>query len=348
MRRVMRQGLAAPRHLCHSAGIDWGLVMNALEPALAADKQGRCLNCATPLTGPFCASCGQKARIHRSLAAFFSDLVAGLFNFESRFWRTLPMLFWCPGDLTRRYVEGERARFISPIALYLFSVFLMFAALGFTGTGMDGFKVNGLAEIAEVSRTELAELDRQRAEAVRAKAPTAELDRKIAAKREEIQGMDNVLNGRFSTQLDNAPNDAPPWLVNGLKKVARDPRQFMNHVQEAASKYSWALIPLSLPFMFLLFPFRRRHVFDHAVFVTYSLSFMMILILLGSLMVVVGASAWVPWLLLVPPVHMYRQLKGAYGLRRRSALPRTFLLLIFSFVALSLFGAAILALGVLE
>ena len=40
------------------------------------------------------------------------------------------MLAWRPGELTRRYIDGQRARFISPIALFLFCVFLMFAALG--------------------------------------------------------------------------------------------------------------------------------------------------------------------------------------------------------------------------
>ncbi len=43
------------------------------------------------------------------------------------------MLAWHPGHLTRRYIEGERATFVSPIALFLFSVFLMFGVAGLTG-----------------------------------------------------------------------------------------------------------------------------------------------------------------------------------------------------------------------
>jgi len=54
---------------------------------------------------------------------------AGVLNFEGKFWRTLPMLAWCPGILTRRYIDGQRARFISPIALFLFSVFLLFGTI---------------------------------------------------------------------------------------------------------------------------------------------------------------------------------------------------------------------------
>ena len=60
-------------------------------------------------------------------------------------------------------------------------------------------------------------------------------------------------------------------------------------VQDAASKYSWLLIPLSVPFMWLLFPFRRRfNTYDHTVFVTYSLSFMMMLVIVGGLLVAAG------------------------------------------------------------
>ena len=81
-------------------------------------------------------------------------------------------------------------------------------------------------------------------------------------------------------------------------------------VQDAASKYSWLLIPLSVPFMWLLFPFRRRfNTYDHTVFVTYSLSFMMMLVIVGGLLVAVGLSTLASLLFFVPPFHMYRHLK---------------------------------------
>src|SRR5262245_40194325 len=116
-----------------------GLLARAVEPGAgeAVDDghthERNCLNCGATLTGPYCSACGQKAHVHRSLRAFMGDFVAGLMNFEGKFWRTLPMLALHPGEMTRRYIDGERARFISPIALYLFTVFAMFAVLNFTG-----------------------------------------------------------------------------------------------------------------------------------------------------------------------------------------------------------------------
>jgi hypothetical protein len=50
-----------------------------------------------------------------------------VFHFEGKIFRTLPMLVFRPGALTRRYIAGERARFVSPLALFLFTVFAMFA-----------------------------------------------------------------------------------------------------------------------------------------------------------------------------------------------------------------------------
>ena len=84
-------------------------------------------------------------------------------------------------------------------------------------------------------------------------------------------------------------------------------------VQDAASKFSWLLIPFSVPFLWLLFPLRRRYrLYDHTVFVTYSLSFMMILVIAGGLLVAAGCTSLASMLFFVPPIHMYRQLKGAY------------------------------------
>ena len=73
-----------------------------------------CLNCGASLIGPYCAACGQKAHVHRSLRGFMHDFIQGLFNFEGKIWQTLPMLARKPGEMTRRYIAGERARFVSP------------------------------------------------------------------------------------------------------------------------------------------------------------------------------------------------------------------------------------------
>ena len=335
-----------------------GLISRAVEPyAGEAGADGHthetnCLNCGTPLTGPFCSACGQKAHVHRSLRAFMGDFIAGLLNFEGKFWRTLPMLAWRPGEMTRRYIAGERARFISPVAIYLFTVFAMFAVLNFNGTfSTDGGPIGGAglqrglaAEIA-ADQARLDKLEALRVAAAAAGKPLTELDRQIAKRREEIADNQKVLSGEIFTSAE-VGQDMPDWIRPFVENAKDNPEAVSLKIQEAASKYSWLLIPISVPFLWLLFPFSRRYrMYDHTVFVTYSLSFMMILVIAAGLLVAVGVSGLAPLLFFVPPFHMYRQLKGAYQLGRYGALIRTFALVTFAFAAAALFAVTTVAIG---
>ncbi len=325
----------------------------AIEPRAGGEagrSDGACLNCSTPLTGAYCAACGQKARVHRSLRTFFGDLVQGLFNFEGKIWRTLPMLAWRPGEMTRRYVEGERARYVSPVALYLFSVFAMFAVLNFTGamTGDLGDINSNLPEVAAEKRGEIAELEAERRVAGVRKADLTTIDKRIAMKKEDLANIERLRQGKIVQFDDDGADDAPRWLREAGLKIQSNPEAFIAKVQDAASKYSWLLIPLSVPFLWLLFPFSRRyHLYDHTVFVTYSLSFMMMLAIAAGLFVSAGWIAIASLLFFLPPIHMYRQLRGAYRLGWFSALLRTLLLVTFACIVATLFLMVVFAIGAL-
>ena len=330
------------------------LLARAVEPSAGErDTDGHtheknCLNCGSRLIGPYCSACGQKAHIHRSVRAFFQDFVQGLFNFEGKIWRTLPMLAWRPGEMTRRYIAGERARFISPVALYLFTVFAMFAVLNFTGAlspshgknFRDGLK----SEIVE-DQAKLAKLEVQRKAAATAGKDLAELDRKIAKRQEDIADTQKMFNGQTLAAADSG-DETPGWIRPFIKNVKDNPDLVSMKVQDSVSKFSWLLIPLSVPFMWLLFPLRRRYnTYDHAVFVTYSLSFMMMLVVAGGLFVAIGLTTLASLLFFVPPFHMYRHLKQTYELGRFSAVMRTMALVTFAFIAAGLFAAATVAIG---
>jgi len=329
-----------------------GLLARAVEPGAGeagADghtHEKNCLNCGCKLVGDYCHRCGQKAHVHRSLRAFGQDFIAGILNFEGKFWRTLPMLAWRPGEMTRRYIAGERARYISPVALYLFTVFAMFAVLNFTGTfnplsGAGGIR-DDVRESIVTDQEALAEL-----EAERKNAPASEvagIDLRIAKRKKDIEEGERFLSGEaFSSE--EIGEGTPAWVVPLVQQASENPELLTSNIQDAASKYSWLLIPLSVPFLWLLFPLRRRKMYDHTVFVTYSLSFMMMLVIAGGLLVAAGMTALASMLFFVPPFHMYRQLKGAYQLGRFSAIMRTMALVTFAFIAAGMFMAAAVALG---
>lgn len=318
---------------------------------------GDCLNCATPLEGHhYCHHCGQNAHVHRTLAGLAHDFVHGILHFDGKFWRTLPMIVTAPGELTRRYVRGQRARFISPIAVYLFSVVAMFAFVVSIGTIDPGeVTVNTnqadtveeqqqIIDDLEASLADLDDKDFPGVSGVRAgvRSEIGKAERHLAKLegREEGSSADNNVS-LFDTEV--------PGLQDEIDKIEANPSLYLYKVQTKAYKLSWLLIPLSLPFMWLLFPFSRKYrMYDHAVFVTYSISFMMLLTLfVAGLAAIFGANDWLAWALLVPPVHMYRQLRGAYDLSRKGAILRAFLLTIFAGVVMLIFSGIMLALGAL-
>lgn len=329
-----------------------GLLARTFEPQVGEADTGHtheksCLNCGTKLVGPYCSACGQKAHVHRSVRAFFQDFVQGLFNFEGKIWRTLPMLAWRPGEMTRRYIAGERARFISPVALYLFTVFAMFAVLNFTGA-LNPTAAKNLPNAVKTGiandQRDLAKLEMKRKIEAAAGKSVTDLDTKIAKHQTDIAEAQKILSGNLVTT--DPGDETPSWIKPFIKNVRENPELVSMRVQDAASKYSWMLIPISVPFMWLLFPLRRKYnTYDHTVFVTYSLSFMMMLVVAGGLLVAAGLSGWAGLLFLVPPFHMYRHLKQTYELGRFSAIVRTMALMTFAFIAAALFMVTAVAIG---
>jgi len=318
-------------------------------------EHGLCLNCGTALVGDYCHACGQAEHVHRTLGSIGHDLLHGVFHFEGKIWRTLPMLVFHPGALTRRYVAGERARFVSPLALFLFMVFLMFASIHTFSGDLTG----GMPPAARAAAIKNIDKNISEAEAKLAKTmlPTGGAQPKATVDelRKELDGLHTargVLNGtRAPGNSDFTFLDLTtgwPALDKGIAKASANPGLMLYKLQSSAYKYSWALIPISTPFVALLFLWRRRYKFyDHAIFVSYSLAFMMMLVVAISLLITIGTPDTLINLtaILVPPVHMFAQLRGAYELRKRSALWRTVALITFAWLALIAFVALVLAMG---
>jgi Protein of unknown function (DUF3667) len=86
-----------------------------------------CLNCATPLVGPFCSSCGQRdVPPYPSVRELAVDAFWELSGWDGRFATTVRALFRRPGMLTREFLEVRRARYISPLRLYLMASLVYF------------------------------------------------------------------------------------------------------------------------------------------------------------------------------------------------------------------------------
>jgi Protein of unknown function (DUF3667) len=94
----------------------------------------QCPNCQAALAGPWCHACGQSSEeFHRSLVKLTAEAVGGLFDLDSRLWRTLPDLCLRPARLTRTFLDGHRISQVPPFRLFLVVVVLVFLAAGFGG-----------------------------------------------------------------------------------------------------------------------------------------------------------------------------------------------------------------------
>ena len=99
-----------------------------------------CHNCGIRLTGKFCAACGQKAvPLSVTVHDFFHEFTHEMLHVDGRIVQSIRRLLLSPGFLTREYIQGRRARWISPIRLYLIFSVLFFgvsALTGFRGVGL--------------------------------------------------------------------------------------------------------------------------------------------------------------------------------------------------------------------
>lgn len=372
-----------------------GLIAHAVTgdrgAAGAHGEHSACLNCGAPVVTPYCGQCGQGAHLHRSLSSLGHDILHGVFHFEGKVWRTLPELMLRPGHLTRRYVKGERAKFVSPMALFLFTVFLMFAVFGITGGALlssgsintpsgkvaigdwragirqeydktqaridrlqQQIKAPGLAT-AERGRleAEMSDLIDQRdgmaAFATGDWSKLSELDKRTRAREAAAQKGTDPLKARSGNDVRTGWTGFDAVLNKGIAHANDNPSLLLYKLKTSGYKYSWLLIPLSIPFLWILFFWRRDvHLYDHAIFTTYSISFMMVLVILLSIAAALGVPTviWGSALLIVPPLHIYKQLRTAYGASSRIVtLFRLMFLLVSTVIVATLFTLILAGLG---
>ena len=364
--------------------IEGGLAGSAVEPEGGKDGEitiydaEACANCKTVHTALYCPQCGQKRHVHRTLTAIFNDLIHGVLHLDGKFWLTLPLLVFKPGKLTRRYIDGERAKFVSPMAMFLFSVFAMFAIFQMIGLTAPTDLTAPSPEVIETRLTTELEKNEAALADVESELADASINQE---RREELESDRDRLQGERSQMEDiadlpfinveetPAPEEGPQtialdesgntrmtmeetgiqFLDEGLgKKWRENPGLMIYKLQANAYKFSWLLIPLSVPFVWLTFAWRRRFkAYDHAIFVTYSLAFMSLLFIAVSLIITFDRGVWLGVLLmmLAPPIHLYKQLRGTYDIGRFSAFWRLLVISGFIWVVIVLFFQILFLLG---
>ncbi len=98
--------------------------MNDTVPgATVAARPAACANCGAPFEPErrrFCPECGQETQLRApTFGEFLQQFGGAYFATEGALWRTLKLLLFKPGELTRQYLAGRRKHYVLPLRLYL-------------------------------------------------------------------------------------------------------------------------------------------------------------------------------------------------------------------------------------
>lgn len=346
-------------------GVTAALAAHAIDPPGAqrgAAEAAACRNCGAQAPGNFCPNCGQATHLHRSFTHAVEEFLHGVWHFDGKAWRTLPKLALDPGRLTRDYIHGHRARYIAPLALFLLSMFLMFFVFGLAGAPITDISAQ-VSTVAEADRG-IVSVDADIAAAERDPARREELAGLRAVRELLVARRARLASGKPISDGENfedavavaeraglaRPHVGDSPLETAARRAVANPELFLTRIQNKGYKLSFLLVPLSLPWLWLAFV-RRRDVrlYDHVVFLLYGLSFMALLLVVSRLLAMANAGGFaLVALMLIFPLHLARQLRGAYGLSIAGTAWRTVYLVGAAAITLMLYMALIVALGLLD
>lgn len=225
-----------------------------------------CVSCGSPLSGAYCAACGERApdERNRTLGDFLGDAVDALTNVNGKLLKTVRLLLLRPGFLSAEHARGARVPYMRPVQLFLVAnlVFFLWSFVPIFSTPLQvhtwsqGFPHRAIA---------------------------ADWVREAVAPQIDAEEFHTVLvawwQASFVTEAPEAPEaTAPP--AETLQALQELGRQFNARVELQGR----TLVVLMIP-MFALFPgvlnFRRRpHAIEHLVFATHFMSFLLFLALL--------------------------------------------------------------------
>jgi hypothetical protein len=299
-----------------------------------------CRNCDAPLTGPYCAQCGQHAHDSaRSLGALLHDAWHVITHVDSRFWSTLWLLLTRPGQLTLEYFAERRARYVPPVRLYLVISILFFGLNSLqsllrpevTLTDQDALK-HVAVDLEEFRRdARQAALEARKGAAAGNTTLAADDAAKVAAGGTAQAAPAEARDESGGLNLDLEDCDklkvSPHWLEQPLRDACRrnlaDHGKTLKHAIGAnIPKMMFVFLPLIALLMLLLYWSPRRYYVEHLVFVLHNHAALFLAMVLLSLLEI---AAWLLPALQRPAAvggvavlcyaawYVYRSMRRYYG-----------------------------------
>ena len=299
-----------------------------------------CLNCGALLRGQYCGSCGQRARSRLiSLWELIRDAFGDLFEFDSRLWRTVIPLLIRPGQLTRDYLAGRRARYMPPFRMYLVLSLIFFLVAFFDPREELALLYEPEGAVEDVADT-ATDPGTPAAEAPGATAAGAEPDDLAEADADadaDSEGIDVRVNGGDEDNCELTGydiSDMPQWfqlrfskervqevcnrIVNSEAGQAAFAEKLLDNIPIAL----FVMLPLMALVLALLYPLSRRYYVEHLLFFVHFHAFFFLLLILqilwGRLIASLALPGWIGILPIVAtsfyyPVYLFKAMRRVYG-----------------------------------
>jgi hypothetical protein len=299
--------------------LDVDQAMGVVTPALPGiglmPDVERCRNCGTPLSGRFCAECGQ--RHHKAVATLresFDDFAGSHFGFDTKFIHSIVPLLFRPGFLTREYCLGRQERYVKPFRLYLFSsiVFFFLAAFMWPQSDPVGISVDHHGKTAEMTQQQKDETRDQIAVALkqidekpgedsaekrfaksiledqlaRLDAPATKAAPVTASKGKPAASAavgDGNINLNIETPGKNTDVSQDPF-TSKLMSIKDHPNEFKHQFYQNLPKMMLLFMPLVAMFLKLLYIGSRRLFAEHFIFTLHFHALVFVIMLLVMLL----------------------------------------------------------------
>jgi len=269
---------------------------------------GPCRNCGAALPSParYCGQCGQETALHPpTLSEFVHEFVGHYVALEGALWRTLKLLLFKPGQLTREYLEGRRRRYVLPLRIYLTASFLFFLIVKLLPSAVDQAAVDSATRLPA----------QQAAQAIRESAASAPAEAGVPA----LVLLHDTGCGAASAPACNAFERS---LYRIGERFRSDPRRF---VERMSSRFSasvpyavFLMLPAFAGIVALVYRRRGRTYGEHFVFSLHLHAFWFLALLAMMLLPVSGSDL----VALAVPVHGVLALRTVYGGRWGATLGR--------------------------
>lgn len=262
--------------------------------------------------------------------------------------RSLPMLMFRPGRMTRNYLDGQRARYVPPFRMFLLASVIFFLTIftmndqqhWFTDWRLDAqgdvstdFTIGAQAASPSAPAS---------AESTPADAPTLAgvkfSDIMLPDGNIDREKMHDIIKRQARADIPPAELKASLLAADKAAKVYENQDRFGGRLRQWAPRFSLLFLPVFALLLTLMYAWRRKfYVFDHLVA---SLHFQTFLYILGTILLLFLAI--VPNLAYVVPgaallavfVYIYRMLRVIYGSGRVASVLGAAVLLNFSMILL--------------